>query len=191
MKRVQRDAEMRIGVLHDGNLVSHVDFDRQFLRNFTPQAGAQVRVTLFQLAAGKLPQPAQQPLVRALGQQQRRTIRLALPDDAGRHVVVGRALARRASPDGRPGCPCAAAAHRSCNGHNRQRGLCGVQIVAPSSMMPSLHAPASPGAAAATNARACCQSSLSTGGWSIGRSRSSSRASTRLTLPSSSGSGWL
>ncbi len=32
--------------------------------------------------------------MRALGQQQRRTIWLALPDDAGRYVVVGRALAR-------------------------------------------------------------------------------------------------
>ncbi len=94
MKRVQRDAEMRVRVLHDGNLFAHLDVDRQLLGNFAPQARAQVEVALFQLAARKLPQPAQQPFVRALRQEQRRTIGLALPDHAGGDVVMGRALTR-------------------------------------------------------------------------------------------------
>jgi len=74
---------------------------------------------------------------------------------------------------GRAACvPCAAAWQPAISGQSRQRGLCGVQIVAPSSINASLQSPAAPAGAASTISRAISHNWRSTAGALIGWSMS-------------------
>ncbi len=92
---VQRDAEMGVGVSDRRHRRAHLDDDGQFLGDFAAQTGSQIGVIRLQLATGEFPQPTQHSVLRALGDEQRRLKRITLPDHAGGHIIVRRALARR------------------------------------------------------------------------------------------------
>ena len=95
----------------------------------------------------------------------------------------------RAATTGSSSCrPVRAAAHLFASGHTRQRGWATLQIVAPSSISPWFR---SPGAAAAGSARisspAADHSALVPAVDLMSCSIANTRASTRATLPSTSG----
>ncbi len=95
----------------------------------------------------------------------------------------------RAATTGNSSCrPVRAAAQSRASGHTRQRGWVGAQIVAPSSISPWFR---SPGAAASGNASissaAAAHSALLPAVDLMSCSIANTRASTRATLPSTSG----
>jgi hypothetical protein len=104
--------------------------------------------------------------------------------------ISGRSAAfLRAATTGSSSCrPVWAAVQISCNGHTRQRGWVGAQIVAPSSISPWFR---SPGRAASGKARisspAAVHSALPPAVDLMSCSMPNTRASTRATLPSTSG----
>lgn len=84
--------------------------------------------------------------------------------------------------------PLACAAHASATGQARQRGDLGAQIVAPSSIRPWLSAPgAAPAGSAAISSPALAHSSFVPRADLTSSSIANTRASTRATLPSTSG----
>jgi hypothetical protein len=104
--------------------------------------------------------------------------------------ISGSSLAfLRAAITGSSSCrPVFAAVQISCSGHTRQRGWVGAQIVAPSSMRPWLR---SPGRASSGSARisspAAAHSALPPAVDLMSCGTPNTRASTRATLPSTSG----
>ena len=70
--------------LHLREQLAHFDLNRQFFAQFALQTLRQ-RLARFLLAAGELPQPAEQPVERALRDQH---LAARVPDDPGGHVVM-------------------------------------------------------------------------------------------------------
>ena len=84
--------------------------------------------------------------------------------------------------------PAAAAAHSRPSGHTRQRGCVAEQIVAPSSISPWFSAPgAAPSGSAFISSPATAHSALPPAVDLMSCSIANTRASTRATLPSTSG----
>jgi hypothetical protein len=95
----------------------------------------------------------------------------------------------RAATTGSSSCrPARAAAHSFLSGHARQRGCAGAQIVAPSSISPWFR---SPGAADSGSPRMSSAAAVHSARWPrvdlMSSSIANTRASTRATLPSTSG----
>ncbi len=103
--------------------------DSQLFANLALQAGRQF-LTRLELAAGEFPQPAQQPLRRALGDQD-----LLIAADHRRGDKVVRYWAAFAGITGRCSCtPRARAWQNRLTGQLWQSGARGVQMVAPRSI---------------------------------------------------------
>ena len=73
------------GVLDRTQQFAHFDLDGKLFFDFAVQAVWQVFAGSA-FAAGELPQAAQHPIERSLGDEK---VAVAIPDDAGRHVAVG------------------------------------------------------------------------------------------------------